>query len=130
MKMLIRIAILSTGYGLCSPNLCQQEIDPTGWWRGTTETPVGEVSTTVRFDYVDGEFMGSLRNSIVSAQLLIHDGTLDGNKVAFKLQLLTRVLQYEGEIVGDDLTLSARVIEGEPFPGDLGSAPIRLIRSE
>jgi hypothetical protein len=108
----------------------QDRVNPTGWWRATTQTPAGEVSTTVRLDYVDGELLGSFRNTFVSTQIPIHDGIIDGNKVSFKLQLMTRLLQYEGEIAGDELTLSSRVIEGEPFPDAPEVTTVTLTRSD
>jgi len=108
----------------------QEGIDPVGWWRATTETPAGEVSTTLRLDYYDGELSGTFRNTFISAQLPIFDSVLEGNKVSFRLQLMTRLLQYEGEIEGDELTLSSRVIEGDPFPGAPEVTSITLTRSD
>lgn len=108
----------------------QEGVDPTGWWRATTQSPGGEISTTVRLDYIDGELLGSFRNTFVSAQIPFHDGTIDGNKLTFKLQLMTRLLQYEGEIDGDQLTLSSRVIEGEPFPDTPEITTLTLTRSD
>lgn len=94
----------------------QEEIDPVGWWRNTTETPAGEISTTIRLDYFDGELSGSFSNTFINSQLPIFDSSLEGNKVVFKVQLIGAVMLYEGEIDGDGLTISSRVIEGE-LPG-------------
>lgn len=56
-----------TGYGFKSSLLtiafttaatvaiAQETVDPVGWWRATNETPAGEVSTTLRLDYFDGD---------------------------------------------------------------------------
>ena len=126
-RYFLHLAVL---YFLSFGSWAQEAPDPTGWWRATTETPAGEVSTTVRLDFVDGELLGSFRNTFISAQLPFHDGVLDGNRVAFKLQLMTRLLQYEGEIDGDQLTLSSRVIEGEPFPNSPEVTTVVLTRSE
>jgi len=112
------------------PALSQSEIDPVGWWRATTATPDGEVSTTLRLDYFDGELSGTFQNSYISAQLPIFDSVLDGARVEFKLQLMTRLLQYEGDIDGDELVLSSRVIEGEPFPGVPEVTTVTLTRSD
>ncbi|MDX1562604.1 MAG: hypothetical protein R3305_06730 [Gammaproteobacteria bacterium] len=121
--------LVLTGTFASSPAALAQT-DPVGWWRATTETPNGEVSTTLRLDYFDGELSGTFRNTFISAQLPIFDSVLDGNRVTFKLQLQTRVLEYEGEIDGDELTLSSWVIEGEPFPGSPEVSTIVLTRSE
>lgn len=112
----------------CPPFSAAAQVDPVGWWRDTTETPDGEISTSLRLDYVDGELSGSFSNSYIDAQLPIFDSSLEGTKVEFKLQLRTRVLQYEGEIDGDSLTLLSRAVEGEPLPGVVTT--ITLKRSE
>lgn len=125
-----RLAYMLLGVLLSSVAVAQDTIDPVGWWRATSQTPDGEISTTLRLDQFDGELSGTFRNTFISAQLPIYDALIDGNRVEFKLQLMTRVMQYEGEIDGDELTLSSRVIEGEPFPGAPEVTTTVLTRSD
>jgi hypothetical protein len=125
---LVPLALL---FCLLSPVVsAQAEADPDSWWRASSETPNGTIETALRLHYVNGELFGTFRNSYLSAQLPIEDGQFSGNRLSFKLQLRTRLLHYEGEIDGDELTLSSRVIEGEPLEGSPEGSTITLTRSE
>ena len=125
----LSVPVLSLYLAALTVSAQQQQTDPVGWWRVTAETSRGENTTTIRLDYFGGELSGSFTNSFIDAQLPIFDASLEGNNVAFKVQLINALMQYEGEINGDELELSSRVIEGE-IPGVPEITTMTLTRSD
>jgi hypothetical protein len=117
-------AVLWFGAGTASAQ------DVAGFWVSTDLAPDGEPATSIRLSEVDGELSGSFRNQFVSARLPIHDGSVNGREVTFKLQLRTRLLQYEGVVESDSLTLSSRIIEGPALEGRPDVVTISLVRSD
>ena len=96
--------------------------DPTGTWKWTTQSPNGEIATTLKLESKDGKLAGAYSNQFGDAAI---------SKVSFQEDVLAFevvrefgggqfVIKYRGKLEGDTIkgTLEA--------PGPDGGDPMKL----
>ncbi len=90
--------------------------DPTGTWKWTTQSPNGEISTTLKLESKDGKLTGAYSNQF--GDTTISEVSFQGDILAFEvvrdLGGNKFVVKYRGKLEGDTLkgTLEAAGPDG------------------
>ena len=88
--------------------------DAAGTWKGTAETPMGPMETTIVLQ-VDGTTLnGSVKTDMFESK--IEKGVINGDKVSFVINMDFGTLTYEGTVSGDELKLNVNGPDGSPSP--------------
>ncbi len=74
-----------------------------GTWKGTMETPMGAMETTITFESGSG-VTGAVKTDFFESK--IENGKLDGDKISFEVNMEFGKLAYEGTVAGDEMKLS------------------------
>jgi hypothetical protein len=96
--------------------------DPSGTWKWTTQSPAGEINTTLKLESKDGKLVGAYSNQFGDAS--ISNATLKDDMIAFdvvrEIDGNKFVVKYRGKLEGDTIkgTLEA--------PGSDGGEPMKL----
>jgi hypothetical protein len=96
--------------------------DPTGTWKWTTQSPNGEISTTLKLESKDGKLTGAYSNQF--GDTTISNISFQGDVLAFEvvrdLGGFQFVVKYRGKLEGDTIkgTLEA--------PGPDGGEAMKL----
>ena len=77
--------------------------DAKGIWKGTMETQMGTVDTTITIDSVS-PLAGTVHLADYTAR--IEKGVLDGQKIAFAITIEPGTITYEGTVGGDEMRLN------------------------
>ena len=88
--------------------------DVAGTWKGTLETPMGPMENTIVLAADGASLTGSVKTDFFEAK--IENGKLDGDKVAFEINIEFGKLVYEGALAGDDLKLNVTGPDGSKIP--------------
>lgn len=92
-----------------------QDVDITGEWESTRETQQGTMTTTFTFEQDGGKLTGTLTSQ--RGDMEISDGTIEGNKISFKLVMTrgdsTIEMTYSGTVEGDTITGTMQTPRGE-----------------
>ena len=92
-----------------------QDVDITGKWESTRETQQGTMTTTFTFERDGGKLTGTLGSQ--RGDMEISDGTIEGNKISFKLVMTrgdrTIEMTYSGTVEGDTITGTMQTPRGE-----------------
>lgn len=97
-----------------------------GTWNLTMDTPMGERKATLVARTAGGKLEGKQSADGNTANSTdIYDGTVDGNSVAWKINItdpMTLTLEYAGTVDGDKMSGSMKA-------GMFGSSPFRGARA-
>ena len=77
--------------------------DAKGVWKGTMETQMGAVETTITIDSVS-PLAGTVHLADYAAR--IEKGVLDGQKIAFAITIEPGTITFEGAVAGDEMRLN------------------------
>ena len=77
--------------------------DAKGVWRGSMETQMGAVDTTITIDSVS-PLAGTVQLADYTARM--EKGVLDGQKIAFAITIEPGTITYEGAVRGDEMSLN------------------------
>jgi hypothetical protein len=86
--------------------------DATGTWKGTAETPMGPMETTIVLKADGTTLNGSVKTDMFESK--IEKGVINGDKVSFVINMDFGTLTYEGTVAGDDLKLNVTGPDGSP----------------
>jgi len=88
-----------------------------GKWTGMLDTPMGPVNVAFRFK-ADGAMLAGSTMSPDGAELPIKNGKVDGDKIAFTVEVdfggMALTLDYTGVVSADEIKLTLNVM-GMPF---------------
>jgi hypothetical protein len=92
--------------------------DVTGTWDGEFKMPGGGDSFQLSFTFKqDGtKVTGSISNPQGGDPIAITDGTIDGDKITFKVSFNGTTITHSGTVTGDDMKLTSKSDSGD-FPG-------------
>ncbi len=97
-------------FALCALTLSAADI--TGTWKGSADTPVGQVERTFVFK-VDGNKVSGETDSNMFGKSAIEDGKIDGDTVTFTLSIEIQGARskanYTGKIEGDQIKFKVEV---------------------
>ena len=88
--------------------------DIAGTWKGSMETPMGSMQSTIVLQADGATLTGSVKTDMFEAK--IANGKLDGNKVSFEINIDFGKLAYEGTLDGDDLNLNVTGPDNSKIP--------------
>jgi hypothetical protein len=89
----------------------------TGTWKGSLETAMGPMASTVTFQ-VDGEkFAGLVKTDLFEAK--IENVALNGDRISFITSTDFGVLTYDGIVSGNEMKLHVTGQDGHPLPLNL-----------
>ena len=92
-----------------------QDVDITGKWESTRETQQGTMTTAFTFAQDGGKLTGTLGSQ--RGDMEISDGTIEGNKISFKIVMTrgdrTFEMMYSGTVEGDTITGTMQTPRGE-----------------
>src|SRR5689334_19635962 len=98
-------------------------LDPSGTWKWTTQSPNGEIQTTLKLESKDGKLTGAYSNQFGDA--VISNVSFQDDVIAFEVVRELGggkfVVKYHGKLAGDTIkgTLEAAVPDsGEPMKLD------------
>jgi hypothetical protein len=77
--------------------------DARGVWRGTMDTQMGAVETTITIDSVS-PLAGTVHLADYTARM--EKGVLDGRKIAFAITIEPGTITYEGAVGADEMRLN------------------------
>lgn len=93
--------------------------DPSGTWKWTTQTPNGDIATTLKLESKDGKLTGAYSNQFGSTT--ISNPSLKDDVIAFDVERdfdgTKFVLKYQGKLQGDTIK---GVIHAPGFDGGEG----------
>jgi hypothetical protein len=99
---------------------------PAGTWKAMVEGPQGAFPLIFSFE-VDGEKLtGTVTNHFLPV-IPISEGTASRDAISFQLKLQAVTLRYSGVLRGDELTLTAHVIEERPSAGQTLGGILRWV---
>jgi hypothetical protein len=87
--------------------------DVAGAWKGTMETPMGPMETTITLQ-AGSELSGSVKTDFFESK--IEKAKLDGDKIAFEINMDFGKLGYEGTVAGDEMKLTVTGPDGGKIP--------------
>ena len=97
--------------------------DPSGTWKWTTQSPAGEINTTLKLESKDGKLTGAYSNQFGDAS--ISNASLKDEVIAFEVVREVQgnkfVVKYHGKLEGDTIkgTIEAAGADGgEPMKLD------------
>lgn len=92
-----------------------QDVDVTGKWETTRETPRGTMTTTFTFEQDGSKLIGTASSPRGDQE--ITNGSVEGNKVTFTLVMTmgenTVEMTYTGTVEGDTITGTMQTPRGE-----------------
>ena len=92
-----------------------QDVDVAGKWESTRETQQGTMTTTFTFEQDGSKLTGTLASQ--RGDMEISDGTMEGNKISFKMVMTrgdrTMEMVYSGTVEGDTITGTMQTPRGE-----------------
>ncbi len=95
--------------------VCASAADVSGTWKGTADTPNGQIERTFVFK-VDGNKLTGETSSQMMGKSTIMDGKVDGDKLTFsitvKFQDQEVKLNYTGKVSGDEIKFHVEASEG------------------
>lgn len=86
--------------------------DVNGTWKGTAETPMGPMETTITLQAAGETLNGTVKTDMFESK--IEKGSLKGDKVSFIINMDFGTLTYEGTLAGDELKLKVSGPDGSP----------------
>jgi len=102
MKLLRIVGIL---LGLVSLTATALAADPTGTWKWTTQSPNGEINTTLKLESKDGKLAGAYSNQF--GDTAISNASLKDDVIAFEvvrdLGGNKFIVKYHGKLDGDTI---------------------------
>ena len=111
------IATFATALVLCllAAPAQAQDMNVAGKWETTRETPRGTMTSTFTFQVEGNTLTGTVGSRIGDTE--ISEGTIDGNKISFKVVMSrgdrTFEMAYSGTVDGDTITGTITTMRGE-----------------
>jgi hypothetical protein len=92
--------------------------DVTGTWEGEFSMPDGSATFPLSFTFKQEgtKLTGSIANPQGGDPITITDGTVDGDKISFKVSFNGVNITHQGTINGDEIKLSSKADSGD-IPG-------------
>ena len=87
--------------------------DITGVWKGTMDTQMGAMETTITIQAGSG-VAGSVKIGEIEGK--IENGKRDGDKISFEINIEHGKLTYEGTVAGDEMKLTVIGTTGNKYP--------------
>jgi hypothetical protein len=97
--------------------------DATGTWKGTLETPRGNMENTFSLKVDGDKLTGSLSTEMMGT-VQISDGKVDGDKVTFSITTDFGAITYAGTVKGDTLKLTMTAGGGQ-FTAEINAARVK-----
>ena len=119
--MSIRALFLGAVAALATLPALAADID--GKWNATVDSPQGPINLVFEFKVAAEKLEGTLSADMIPPTA-ISDGAVKGESVSFKLSLQfdpaapSLVIDYQGTLKGDDLTLVSKL--------DMGQGPVEM----
>jgi len=92
-----------------------QDVGIAGKWETTRETPRGTMTSTFTFEVDGDKLTGTVGSQMGDSE--ISDGTVEGNKISFKMVMTrgdrTIEMVYSGTVEGDAITGTVQTPRGE-----------------
>ena len=117
-----RLRIVSSLFVLSALTAAAFAASPTGTWKWTTQSPNGEIATTLKLEEKDGKLTGAYSNQF--GDTAISNVSLKDDEIAFDVVRdfggQKFVVKYHGKLEGDTIkgTIEA--------PGHDGGEPLKL----
>jgi hypothetical protein len=109
------IAIGAMALMIAVPARGQETVDVAGKWETTRETPRGTMTSTFIFELDGNKLTGTVGSSRGDTE--ISEGTIDGNKISFKVVMTmgdrTFEMSYSGTVEDDTITGTMETPRGE-----------------
>jgi hypothetical protein len=87
-----------------------------GTWKGTAETPMGNIERTFVFK-ADGKKLTGETTSSMMGKSTIQDGVIDGDNISFWIKASYQgqemKINYKGQVNGDEMKLEAEVPDAD-----------------
>jgi hypothetical protein len=96
-----------------SPERSRGAEGPAGTWRASLDTPKGALPLVFEFLVEGSKVTGTVFNDFLP-RIPIEEGSVKGSALTFTLRLQNVTLAYSGSVMGDKLTLKAKVLEERP----------------
>ncbi len=87
--------------------------DVTGAWKGTMETPMGPMESTITLQ-AGAELTGAIKTDFFESK--IEKAKLDGDKISFEINIEFGRIAYEGTVSGDEMKLNVTGPDGGKIP--------------
>jgi hypothetical protein len=96
------------------PALMVHAADLAGTWKGSLETAMGPIASTLILRRVDEKLTGSVKTDLYEAK--IENIELSGNKISFITNTDFGKLYYEGVATNEEMKLLVTGQDGNPLP--------------
>jgi hypothetical protein len=114
-KIFSVMAVGAMALMIAMPARGQQTVDVAGKWETTRETPRGTMTSTFTFKVDGNKLTGTIGSQRGDTE--ISEGTVDGNKISFKVVMTmgdrTFEMSYTGTVEGDTITGTMQTPRGE-----------------
>ncbi len=87
--------------------------DISGTWKGTIDSPMGPLANTITLQVEGNTVSGYVKADMFEGK--IEKGVINGEKISFIINMEYGMLEYEGTISGDAMTLSVTGPDGNPL---------------
>ena len=99
----LRVVTLAALCSVFAAGVQAADVNVVGVWKGPMDSQMGAVDNTITIDTASpvagkvtvGEYQGKIEN-----------GTLDGEKIAFRITIEHGTIAYEGTVAGDEMKLT------------------------
>lgn len=92
--------------------LAASAADISGTWKGTAQTPAGNIERTFTFK-VDGSKLTGETTSNMSGKSVIEDGKVDGDNISFTIKVSIQgqenEIKYMGKVAGDQIKFTVEI---------------------
>jgi hypothetical protein len=95
--------------------------DLTGTWKGTLETAMGPIVSTIILQRLDAKWTGSVKTDLYEAK--IENVELRDNKISFITNTDFGKLYYEGVVTGEEIKLHVTGQDGNPLQLNVKKQP-------
>jgi hypothetical protein len=96
------------------PALIVRATDLTGTWKGSLESAMGPIASTIVLQTKDAGLTGSVKTELYEAK--IENIELNGNKISFITNTDFGKLYYEGVVTAEEMKLFVTGQDGNPLP--------------
>jgi len=114
-KIYSLMAVGAMALMIAVPARGQETVDVAGKWETTRETPRGTMTSTFTFQVDGNKLTGTVGSARGDTE--ISEGTVDGNKISFKVVMSmgdrTFETSYSGTVEGDTITGTMETPRGE-----------------
>jgi len=106
MRLISTMAVAMMALSLQAPDIA-------GTWKGSMDTQMGMVETTITIQA--GEALAG-KVKVAEFEAKIENGKREGNKISFEINIEQGKLLYEGTVSGDEMKLIVTGTTGNKYP--------------